>query len=159
MLKQVDGKWALVSKKTQRPLAYYRGEGKPSEEWVAKQERRVQFFKQGFSESVVDYLTEASYVGNIGIMELVKFHKIASDKQKNLLQSLINKKQNKDAWKLVQDVTGVKLHKSVNEAISPDILPKSGAGQDGTNTLVQSYMKDTPGQNKKKVKSFKDYTN
>ena len=28
MLKQVDGKWALVSKKTQRPLDYYRGEGK-----------------------------------------------------------------------------------------------------------------------------------
>lgn len=159
MLKQVDGKWALVSKKTQRPLAYYRGEGKPSEEWVAKQERRVQFFKHGLGESVVDYLTEASYVGNIGIMELVKFHKIASEKQKNLLQSLISKKNNKDAWKLVQDVTGVKLHKSVNEAISPDILPKSGAGQDGTKTLVQSYMNDTPGQTKKKVKSFKDYTN
>jgi hypothetical protein len=159
MLKQVDGKWALVSKKTHRPLAYYRGEGKPSDEWVAKQERRVQFFKHGLGESVVDYLTEASYVGNIGIMELVKFHKIASDKQKNLLQSLISKKNNKDAWKLVQDVTGVKLHKSVNEAISPDILPKSGAGQDGTKTLVQSYMNDTPGQTKKKVKSFKDYTN
>jgi hypothetical protein len=158
MLKQIDGKWALVSKKTQRPLAYYRGEGKPSGEWVAKQERRIQFFKHGFSESAIDYLTEASYAGNIGIMELVKFHKIASDKQKNLLQSLVNKKQNRDAWKLVQDVTGVKLHKSVNEVVSPDILPKSGAGQDGTDTLVQSYMKDTPGQTKKKVKSFKDYT-
>lgn len=45
MLKQVDGKWALVSKKTQRPLAYYRGEGKPSDEWVSKQESRIQMFK------------------------------------------------------------------------------------------------------------------
>ena len=45
VLKQVDGKWALVSKKTGRPLAYYDGEGKPSNEWVAKQERRIQYFK------------------------------------------------------------------------------------------------------------------
>lgn len=44
-LQQVDGKWALVSKKTGRPLAYYKGEGKPSDEWVAKEERRIQYFK------------------------------------------------------------------------------------------------------------------
>jgi len=47
MLKQVNGKWALVSRKTLRPLAYYKGEGKPSEEWVAKQERRIAAFKYG----------------------------------------------------------------------------------------------------------------
>ena len=45
VLKQVDGKWALVSKKTGRPLAYYKGEGKPSDDWVADQERRIQYFK------------------------------------------------------------------------------------------------------------------
>ena len=45
MLKQVNGKWALVSKSTQRPLAYYKGEGKPSDEWVASQEREIQYFK------------------------------------------------------------------------------------------------------------------
>lgn len=44
-LQQVDGRWALVSKKTGRPLAYYKGEGKPSDEWVAKEERRIQYFK------------------------------------------------------------------------------------------------------------------
>lgn len=44
-LKQVDGRWAIVSKKTGRPLAYYDGEGKPSDEWIAKQERRIQYFK------------------------------------------------------------------------------------------------------------------
>ena len=69
MLKQVNGRWALVSKKTQRPLAYYKGEGKPSDEWVRKQENRIQFFKHGFSEQ----LAEAAYVGNIGVMELAKF--------------------------------------------------------------------------------------
>ncbi len=40
------------------------------------------------------------------------------------------------------------------ESVSPDILPKAGAGQDGTNTLVRNYIKDTPGQG---LKSFKDY--
>lgn len=46
MLKMVDGKWALVSKKDpSRVLQYYKGEGKPSDEWVSGVERRVQFFK------------------------------------------------------------------------------------------------------------------
>jgi hypothetical protein len=45
MLKRVDGRWAFVSRKTGRVLAYYKGEGKPSDAWVAKQERRVQYFK------------------------------------------------------------------------------------------------------------------
>lgn len=94
MLRKVNGKWALVSKKTLRPLAYYNGEGKPSDEWVAKQERRVQSFKHGFSE-----------------------------------------------------------------AVSPDILPKSGAGAWGTDELTDTYKKDTPGQTpeKKKILQFKDY--
>ena len=38
--------------------------------------------------------------------------------------------------------------------IKPDILPKSGAGAEGTDTLVNSYKKDTPGQN---IRPFKDY--
>ena len=37
-----------------------------------------------------------------------------------------------------------------------DILSVSGAGQDGTNTLVNTYKRDTPGQGK--LKSFKQYT-
>lgn len=48
-----------------------------------------------------------------------------------------------------------RLAAMVSEAVSPDILPKAGAGQDGTDTLVKSYMRDTPGQ--KKIKNFKDY--
>lgn len=156
MLKQIDGKWALVSKKTHRPLAYYRGEGKPSEEWVRKQEARVQFFKHG---GVSEELFEAAYAGNIGVMELVKFHKSATSEQKKKLQQHIKLKQHKDAWDLVQKVSKVKLHKSVHEEKQvphPDILTKSGAGQEGTDELVNTYKKDTPGQNK--IKSFKEYT-
>ena len=43
-LKQVDGRWALVSKKTGRPLRYYKGEGKPSDEWIAQQEKEIKYF-------------------------------------------------------------------------------------------------------------------
>ena len=177
------------------------------------------------SRILKEQITEAGYVGNIGIMELVKFQQKASQKQKDMLQSFIKKKKNKEAWNLVQDVTGVKLHKSVTEqvyrgdwvrhpenqwnigqiqsidndqalvtwkkidkrkkavssthhvkdlqharrefsqlkqpthhkeSVSPDILPKAGAGQDGTNTLTNTYKSDTPGQGK--LKSFKQYT-
>ena len=107
-------------------------------------------------------LLEAAYEGNIGIMELMKFHKTANDKQKKELQNHLKNKNHTGAWKLVQNVTGVKLHKSVAEekqVPNPDILPKSGAGQDGTDTLVQSYTRDTPGQQSKKVKTFKQHIN
>jgi hypothetical protein len=49
-LRKVHGKWAFVSKHTHRPLAYYRGSGKPSKAWVNKQERRVQYFKRHSKE-------------------------------------------------------------------------------------------------------------
>jgi hypothetical protein len=35
----------MKSKKTGKPLRYYKGEGKPSDEWVADQERQIQYFK------------------------------------------------------------------------------------------------------------------
>ena len=107
------------------------------------------------ARKLMEQLNETGYVGNIGIMELVKFQQKASPEQKKMLQSYIDKKKVKDAWKLVQDVTGVKLHKSVHEGISSDILPKAGAGQDGTDTLLKSYQKDTPGQTK--IIGFKEY--
>lgn len=98
---------------------------------------------------------EAAYVGNIGAMEMFKFHTIATKKQKEQLQKHISNKKPKEAWKLVQDVTGTKLHKSVMEEVKPDILPKAGAGQWGTNELANNYKKATPGQT---ITSFKDYT-
>jgi hypothetical protein len=100
---------------------------------------------------------EAAYVGNIGAMEMFKFYQKASDEQKKKLKVLIGDKKSKEAWKLVQDVTNVKLHKSVHEekkSPHPDILPVAGAGQDGTSILKRNYERNTPGQ---KVTRFKDY--
>ena len=111
--------------------------------------QRVFWIKQTLKQ-----MNEATYQGNIGVMELFKFHQKASQKQKDVLQSHIKNKKHKEAWKLVQDVTGVKLHKSVNEEVKPDILPKAGAGQWGTDELANTYKKDTPGQN---ITKFKDY--
>ena len=71
-----------------------------------------------------------------------------------MLQSLIKHKKNTEAWKLVQDIAGVKLHKSVNEVVKPDILPKAGAGQWGTDELANTYRDATPGQ---KITKFKDF--
>jgi len=93
-------------------------------------------------------VNEASYVGNIGIMELVKFHSKATPEQKKKFDKLVKSKKNKEAWNMIQDVTGVKLHKSVME--------EHGAGEDGSSELRKKYQKDTPGQ---KVKSFTDYVN
>lgn len=38
--------------------------------------------------------------------------------------------------------------------VKKDILPKSGAGAWGTNTLTHTYKKETPGQN---ITRFKEY--
>ena len=54
-------------------------------------------------------LTELAYQGNIGIMELIKFNKMATPQQKIHLKKMIGDKMTSDAWKLIQSVTGVKL--------------------------------------------------
>jgi len=144
MLKQIDGRWALVSKKTQRPLAYYRGEGKPSDEWVQKQEARIQFFKKGMSE--------AAYAGNIGIMELIKFKQKANEQQKKQFDQHVKNKKHKEAWDLVKHVTGVKLHKSVYE--EQEFVSKAGAGEWGRRETVNNYMKATPGQSLRKFREY-----
>lgn len=97
---------------------------------------------------------EAVYVGNLGVMELVKFNQKASKEQKQKLKDHIKNKDHDNIRNLIKDVTGVKLHKSMHEQIKPDILPKAGAGQDGTDTLVKSYMRDTPGQSYKRFKQY-----
>lgn len=53
---------------------------------------------------------EASYPGNIGMIELHKFFSKATDFEKKLLKDLIEKKDFSRAWALVQGITGVKLH-------------------------------------------------
>ena len=97
-------------------------------------------------------LYEASYAGNIGMMEMIKFYKIATPDQKNKLQSYIDNKKQKEAWDFIQKVTGVKLHKSIYE--DQEFKSKAGGGEDGSDELVKKYTKDTPGQS---IKTFKQY--
>lgn len=61
------------------------------------------------------FLKEAAYVGNVGIMELIKFHQSAPPHAVKKIKELIAKKDSKAVWDLVQKHTGVKLHKSVRE--------------------------------------------
>jgi hypothetical protein len=91
---------------------------------------------------------EAVYAGNVGVMELIQFHKKATPAQKKQLQSHIQNKKHKEFRDLIQNVTGVKLHKSVNE--KQEFVSKAGAGEEGRIELVRRYTKDTPGQKIKK---------
>ena len=52
---------------------------------------------------------EASYEGNLGIAELVKFSQKASKVQRQAFDSFVNKGDDRKAWALVQKVVGVKL--------------------------------------------------
>jgi len=52
---------------------------------------------------------EASYNGNIGVMEVMKFYEIAPKKQVDLLTRLIAANKNKEAWQLIQKVTNTRL--------------------------------------------------
>lgn len=58
-------------------------------------------------------LDEAYYPGNIGAMELVKFHQKASKEEKDKLKSHIQNKQHSSALDLIHKVTGMKLHPSI----------------------------------------------
>lgn len=61
-------------------------------------------------------LIEASYPGNLGMMELVKFKKVASIKQKQDLADHIRNKKHKEVRDLIHKVTGVKLQPVVQES-------------------------------------------
>ena len=54
-------------------------------------------------------IDEASYVGNLGMMEMFKFYKVASETQKRKMRDLLAKGFKKEAWEFLQQVTGIKL--------------------------------------------------
>ena len=54
-------------------------------------------------------MSEAAYKGNIGAMEMMKFFQVATPEQKQKLKKLIADKNQSAAWKMIQDVTGMKL--------------------------------------------------
>jgi predicted chitinase len=66
-------------------------------------------YATGYSGDGGNAVGEASYPGNIGMMELHKFFSKATDFEKNLLKDLIEKKDFSRAWALIQGITGVKL--------------------------------------------------
>ena len=53
--------------------------------------------------------TEAKYHGNLGFEEMMIFYRKANATQKKQLEHLINQNKVSDAWKLVQQVTGMSL--------------------------------------------------
>lgn len=54
-------------------------------------------------------LDEASYPGNIGMMEMFKFYQKATQDQKSKMKKLLDGKHFDEAWEFLQQVTGVKL--------------------------------------------------
>ena len=52
---------------------------------------------------------EADYEGNLGLMEIVQFYEVATPKQIDLLKRLIAAHKDKEAWQLIQKVTGQHL--------------------------------------------------
>jgi DNA-binding ferritin-like protein len=52
----------------------------------------------------------AAYPGNIGVMEMFKFYRVAKPDQKALMEKLLSSGKTRDAWELLKTVTGVALH-------------------------------------------------
>ena len=104
---------------------------------------------------------EASYPGNIGMMELHKFFSKATDFEKNLLKDLIEKKDFSRAWALIQGITGIKLqgkefHTDENFADGkvkgksrPGRVKRSGASCSGSVTDLRKRAKNSSGERAK----------
>jgi len=58
---------------------------------------------------LLETLAEATYKGNIGMMEMFKFYQIASDQQKEEMKRLLAVGKQDEAWELLKSVTGTKL--------------------------------------------------
>ena len=66
-------------------------------------------------------LDEASYEGNIGVMEMMKFFQIANEEQKTVLKALIKSNKKELAWDLIQKVTGIALH-AISESTDGSVI-------------------------------------
>ena len=76
---------------------------------VTSQDQLFNLAKMSLRKEQFEELNEAAYVGNIGIMELAKFYQKADPRQVEMFKKLLNMKDYKRAWALVQGVTGTKL--------------------------------------------------
>ena len=97
---------------------------------------------------------EASYPGNIGMMELAKFFSTADEEQKTLFKQLLERGKKGLAWKLVQDIVGVKLQGSEfseNFADGRNPQDKGDAKRHGVNTKASvSSLRKTAKQGGRK---------
>jgi len=69
------------------------------------------------------YLDEASYEGNMGAVEVMKFYQSATDSEIDKLERFIARQDWSKAWKLVQKVTGVNL---MGKAFESTVLSEIG---------------------------------
>jgi hypothetical protein len=58
------------------------------------------------------FVAEASYPGNIGIIELVRFHNTAHPDKVKHVKQLIKDQKHAEAWDEIQKHTGTKLDKA-----------------------------------------------
>lgn len=54
---------------------------------------------------------EASYPGNLGYSEMMKFYKVATEDEISEMEDLLKRGDFKGVWRLLQRVTGTKLGK------------------------------------------------
>jgi len=59
--------------------------------------------------TIRDILTEASYPGNIGAIEMIKFFQSASDKDIKKMQKIVDAENWEEYKKLIKKVLGVDL--------------------------------------------------
>lgn len=55
------------------------------------------------------FINELVYSGNIGVMEMIKFHRIASNEEKKQMKEHLKNQENDKALELLNKVTGAKL--------------------------------------------------
>ncbi len=113
MIKKINNNYALVSK-TGKPLAYYKGEGEPTNEWVEKEEARIKFLKhklgEEYSESLEEIYTpllEIIHPNMMGIAELYKFNLAATPEQKAQHRQHLANRDYQSAWNLVSNVLNI----------------------------------------------------
>ncbi len=54
-------------------------------------------------------IVEASYKGNVGMMEMFKFYQVASAEEKTKMKALLSAGKQDEAWELLKKVTTAEL--------------------------------------------------
>jgi predicted kinase len=130
--------------------AWIASQKKVNEKWSAKYKRSINCNNpKGFSQRAHcqgrKKANEASYVGNLGAMEMIKFKQVASPELWALMKKLIADGKEEEAWMLLQKVTGTKLKEAQMDEVGKFInnaLKKAGYEFIGKGYDAQVWMKD-----------------